>query len=452
MKYQAYSEKETRKDEHTLDAKDELMMERVQRAHFQYFLDYQCKETGLIHDRTRKSPATIAGVGFALTAYPIAVKRQWISRADAISYTLKVLRNLSTVPQSESATGSNGYRGFFYHFLDPETGVRAVSPKWWNSELSSIDTALLMAGIRFARNYYVRDNSSEAEIRKLADAIYDRVDWQWLMRENKLIGHGWSPESGLIKHDYHGYSEALLLYLLAIGSGTHALPPESWKALFNENQEATHYKQHYIAMPGTPLFCYQYPHCWVDFRGINDDINRRLGFDYFQNSVRASKAQHQYAIENPKGFKDYNALDWGLTACDGPGDGKKSWNGKEVEFRGYSERGCPAGFDDGTIAPTAAVSALPFLPEASIKTIRHWLENRPEIFSMHGFADAFNPTFDPLKPSGWVDEERLAIDQGPIVIMIENYRSGFPWWVMSGDAVIRRGLNRAGFRGGWLST
>lgn len=446
MQYTAYKEAKP----HVLNVKDELMLERVQRAHFQYFLDYQNKDTGLIFDRTRKSPATIAGVGFALSAYPIAVKRQWISRSEAIAYTLKVLRNLSSIRQSESATGSNGYKGFFYHFLDPETGVRAVSPKWWNSELSSIDTALLMAGVRFARNYYLRDNADETEIRKLADALYDRVDWQWLLRPNKLIGHGWSPESGMIASDYHGYSEALLLYLLALGSNTQPAPADSWKALFAQNQEATHYGQHYIAMPGTPLFCYQYPHCWVDFRGINDDINRKMGFDYFQNSVRASKAQLAYAQANPKGFRDYSKLDWGLTACDGPGDAKKEWNGRTVEYRGYSERGCPAGFDDGTIAPTAAVSALPFLPEASLKTMEHWLEKRPELFSMHGFADAFNPSFDPNSPSGWVDQERLAIDQGPIVIMIENFRSGFPWWVMSSDSIIRQGLMRAGFKGGWL--
>lgn len=449
MKYQAYAGDDKTQEEHLLKVKDELMLERVQRAHFQYFLDYQDKTTGLIADRTRKSPATIAGVGFALAAYPIAVKRQWISRADAVNYTLKVLRNLATVPQGEARTGTNGYRGFFYHFLDPETGVRAVSPKWWNSELSSIDTALLMAGVRFARNYYFRDTADEKEIRKLADMLYERVDWFWLKRDNNLIGHGWSPESGLIPHDYHGYSEALLLYLLAIGSPTHPLPDLSWKALFEKNQEATYYKQHYIAMPGTPLFCYQYPHCFVDFRGIKDDINRKMGFDYFQNSVRATKAQLAYAIDNPNGFRGYSELDWGLTACDGPG-AKKSFNGKEIDFRGYSERGAPAGFDDGTIAPTAAISSLPFLPAAVLKTISHWLKNRPELFSMHGFTDAFNPSFDPQSPSGWIDEERIAIDQGPIVLMIENYRSGFPWWIMSGDPVLRRGLERAGFKGGWL--
>ena len=450
MKYQTYVGDEQTEHEHVLIAKEELMLERVQRANFQYFLDFQNKETGLIADRTRKSPATIAGVGFALTAYPIAVKRKWISRADAVDYTLRVLRTLWTVPQGEAASGTNGYRGFFYHFLDPETGVRAVSPKWWNSELSSIDTGLLMAGIRFARNYYIRDNGNEKEIRKLADDLYNRVDWQWLLRDNKLIGHGWSPESGMIKSDYHGFSEALLLYLLAIGSDTHPLPDSSWNALLAPNQDATYYKQHYIAMPGTPLFCYQYPLCWVDFRGIKDDTNRRIGFDYFQNSIRATKAQLAYAIENPKGFRAYSKLDWGLTACDGPGDFKKTWNGKEVEFKGYSERGCPSGFDDGTIAPTAAISALPFLPEPVLKTIAHWLETRPELFSMHGFTDAFNPTFDPSTPSGWIDAERLAIDQGPIVIMIENFRSGFPWWVMSGDPVLRSGLKRSGFKGGWL--
>jgi hypothetical protein len=434
---------------------DELLMERLERAHFQFFVDYQNKDTGLILDRTRlDGPATIAGVGFALPAYGAASTRSWISRDEAVAYTIKVLRVLWNVPQGDGASGTNGFRGFYYHFLNPKTGERAVSPQFWNSELSSIDTALLMAGVRFARNFYLKRNAAEKEIRELCDKIYERVEWDWLVHDDGQIGHGWTPETGLFTNVYSGYSEALLLYLLAMGSPTHPAPEASWKALQDHFKVVEYYGRPMISMPGTPLFCYQYPHCWVDFRGIKDSVNRRLGFDYFENSRRATTAQHQYACENPQRFRGYNKLSWGLTACDGPGDVTKVIDGKERQFFWYRERGAPDGADDGTIAPTAAMSSLPYNPRLVLATARKWLKDQPELFSMHGFADAYNPTFgDPAKPeslSGWVDPERIAIDQGPVVLMFENYRSGLIWTVMKRDPVLLRALRKAGFTGGWL--
>lgn len=437
-----------------LAREDDLLLERLGRAHFQFFVDYQDKNTGLILDRTKLSgPATIAGVGFALPAYASASERLWISRREAVDYTLRVLRVLWSVPQGDEVSGVNGYRGFFYHFLNPRTGERATSPEFWNSELSSIDTALLMAGVRFARYFYLKKNAEEAEIRDLCDKLYNRVEWSWLLRSDNHLGHGWTPENGLIKSVYSGYSEALLLYLLAIGSPTHPAPAQSWLTLASQFKESSvdNKSAHHVTMPGTPLFCYQYPHCFVDFRGIMDSTNRRLGFDYFENSRRAAFAQHSYAVRNPQGFRGYSALDWGLTACDGPGDGTKVVDGKERSFRWYSERGAPEGYDDGTIAPTAALSSLPYMPKVVLSTARHWLKNRPELFSIHGFADAFNPTFDTSKPSGWVDPERIAIDQGPIVLMIENFRSELIWKVMRRDPALRRALKLADFRDGWLA-
>ncbi len=432
---------------HNVSASDNLMLERVQRAHFQYFLDFQDKTTGLILDRTRlDGPATIAGVGFALSAYGAAVERLWVSRAEAVEYTLRVLRNLWTVPQGDSATGVNGYRGFFYHFLNPATGERATAPKFWNSELSTIDTALLMAGVRFARYFYLGKSAAEAEIRDLSDKLYNRVEWSWMVRDNGLIGHGWSPEGGLIPSVYSGYSEAPLLYLLAMGSSSFAAPASSWQALLAKPIIADHKGKPYVSMPGQPLFCYQFPHCFIDFRGIRDALTRSLGIDYFENSRRATLAQHQYSVDNPQGFRGYDGLNWGLTACDGPGEETKVVDGVERKFSWYRERGAPEGFDDGTIAPTAAISAIPFTPALSLRTMRHWLKVRPELFGMHGFADAFNPTFNNQLPSGWVDSERIAIDQGPIVLMIENYRTGLIWKVMRRDPVLRKALALAGFR------
>ncbi|MBU6455432.1 MAG: Tat pathway signal protein [Cyanobacteria bacterium REEB67] len=450
----------------TLRIEDVLMLERVQRAHFQFFVDNQGAETGLILDRSRPdAPATIAGVGFALPAYAIAAQRQWISHAEAVAYTLKVLTVLSRVPQGDAPSGTSGFHGYFYHFLDPKTGERATSPKFWNSELSSIDTALLMGGVTFAATYYASGQSAdEKQIVKLARMLYERVEWDWLLRDApaangdkkaQLIGHGWTPENGMITNVYNGYSEALLLYLLAIGSPTHAVPAATWDAFMSNSgrsQLATYRDETYIAMPGTPLFCYQYPHCFVDFRGIRDSLGRAVGFDYHENARRATLAQFNYAQENPRGFRAYGGFDWGLTACDGPGDKVIVVDGVERKFNWYMERGAPFGADDGTIAPTAAISSLPYAPHLVLPTIRHWLADRPELFSMHGFTDAFNPTFDHSSPSGWVDGERVSIDQGPVILMIENYRSDFCWQAMHDNVYLRRGLRLAGFKGGWLQS
>lgn len=430
---------------------DRAMLERVQKAHFQHFVDLQDPVTGLVLDRSRAdSPASIAAVGFALSAYPVAAERGFIARADAVAYTLKVLRVLWQAPQGSQAEGVSGYRGFFYHFLDPKTGLRATKPKFWNSELSSIDTALLMAGVLFARNYFRGDDAVESEIRDLADKLYLRVEWDWLLRDSGLLGHGWSPENGLIESVYAGYSEAPLLYLLALGSPTHAVPAQTWQTFIGKSKTETHYKKRYVRCPGSPLFVHQYPHVFIDFKGIKDDVNRRLGFDWFENSRRATIAQHLYAIHNPRGFKGYNALTWGNTASDGPGGPDRVIDGVLRKFLWYSERGCPDGTDDGTIAPTAAVSSLPFAPGIVLKTLRHWLKTKPEIFGKHGFADAFNPTFGGETASGWVDPETISIDQGPILLMIENYLSGFLWKTMKSDPYLRAGLKKAGFRGGWL--
>jgi hypothetical protein len=274
------------------------MLERVQRAHFQFFVDNQGAETGLILDRSRPGcPATIAGVGFALPAYAIAAQKQWSS-------TLKVLNSLANVPQGEAAVGMNGYHGYFYHFLDAKTGMRAMAPQFWNSELSSIDTALLMAGVTFAASYYASGKSpEEKQIVKLAKFLYERVEWDWLLQDNGLIGHGWVPETGMINNVYGGYSEAVLLYILASGSPTHPVPPTSWRAFFGNEKLTTYRDESYIAMPGTPLFCYQYPHCFVDFAGIKDEVLSGLGLDLFENSRRATVAQFNYAQENVNGYK-----------------------------------------------------------------------------------------------------------------------------------------------------
>jgi hypothetical protein len=429
------------------------LLGRVERAHFNYFLKNQNPKTGFVLDRSAPtSPASIAAIGFSLTAYACAVKRGWVSRKEALAYTTKVLETLYTTPQGDEASGTSGYRGWYYHFLEPDTGLRSTSPRYWNSELSTIDTALLMAGVLFARNYFSGVSAGEVHVRDLATKLYERVEWDWMFREDKVVLHGWTPENGVIKHVYKGYSEAPLLYILALGSPTHPAPDGAWQAYLADTTVAHNYDLDYIKMPGEPLFCYQYPHAWIDFRGIADGVAMKAGFDFFENSRRMALVHYRYAQDNPKKFAGYGGFDWGLTACDGPGDGKKVVDGIDREFRGYSERGCPSGFDDGTIAPTAAVSSMPYVPEIAIPTIRYWLKNRPELFSDDGgFVDSFNPTFDRSKNSGWVGHDRIGIDQGPVVLMIENYRSGLIWSVMRKDRNLRTGLAKAGFRGGWLN-
>ncbi|MBI2809695.1 MAG: hypothetical protein HYX67_02530 [Candidatus Melainabacteria bacterium] len=195
-----------------------------------------------------------------------------------------------------------------------------------------------------------------------------------------------------------------------------------------------------------PLFGHQYTQVWMDYRGIKDATNQKLGFDYFENSRRAAQAQHAYAVANPMGWKGYGSLDWGLTASDGPGDVVKNIDGKPVEFKSYNARGFPNAPDDGTIAPTAAASSLPFVPELVLPTLKHWYNDRPEIVGPLGFQDAFNPTFDATKPSGWVDRETLGIDQGPILLMTENFRTGMVWGKMKGDPYLTTALKKAGFK------
>ncbi|MBY0358574.1 MAG: hypothetical protein K2W82_11280 [Candidatus Obscuribacterales bacterium] len=410
------------------------LVDFIQQAHFNWFRNNCHRQTGLAPDRDKQdAPASIAATGFALTAFPIAVENAWIEREEAITYTLRTLRTLYRAPQGESKEGQAGCYGFFYHFLDPATCTRATAPKFWDSELSTIDTALLMAGVLFCQNYFDKKNAAEAELRELACNLYERVEWNRFVNQYNLILHAWSPERGMWTHVYQGYSEALLLYLLALGSPTHPAPQASWKAYIGK-AETGHYAGHtYIKMPGSPLFCYQYPHCWIDFAGIKDDTNRRLGLDYAESSKQMTLAQQAYGRLNPKGFRSYSALNWGWTACDGPGN--------------YSERGAPEGHDDGTIAPTAALSSLPFAPDVVMPTARHWLIERPELFDCNkGFVDAFNPGHDPNKNSGWVDSERVGIDQGPIVLMLENFKTAMIWRYMQRNIYLRLALQKAGFR------
>lgn len=424
-------------------------LDTVQQRTLQWFLDVTPKENGLTPDRwpTDWSPASIAAVGFALTTYPVAVEQKLITRGEAIERTLKTLRYFMELPQNADKTNTSGYKGFYYHFLKKQNGLRE-----WNCELSSIDTGLLMCGVLFAQSYFDRDTPAEKEIRMIADDLYRRVDWKWMTDGRKGIPMAWKPEEGFHKWIWFGYTEAMLLYVLALGSPTHPVGEEAWSAFNEKYLWKEHYGQEHLNF--MPLFGHQYSHVWIDFRGIQDRYMKEKGIDYFENSRRATYVHRTYATQNPNKWIGYSDSIWGMTACDGPKDTIFVVNGIKRDFRSYSARGTGADehLDDGTIAPTAAGGSIPFAPEIAVPALKAIKNTYGEkVWTKYGFIDAFNPTYiTPKTPNGWFDTDYLGIDQGPIALMIENHRSGFIWEVMKKNPYIVNGLRRAGFTGGWL--
>ena len=432
-------------------------LDDVQARTFDFFAETTNPANGLVPDRWPDPPfASIAAVGFGLTAYPIGVERGWMSREDAATLTLATLRFFHEAPMGPAPEGVAGHRGFFYHFLSMETGARHGT-----TELSTIDTALLLCGVLLAQQYFDGDDAAETEIRALADSLYRAAEWDWVSPRAPLVSMGWKPESGFLAYDWRGYNEAMLLYVLALGSPTHPIPPEAWDAWTATYGWANYYGHPHV--PFAPLFGHQYSHVWIDFRGIQDAYMRGRGIDYFENSRRATLSQRAYAIDNPNGWSAYSEDLWGLTASDGPGSFQFTANGSPRQFRGYWARGAAANAvrDDGTLVPTAAGGSVPFAPEVTIPALMEMRERYGlHLYGEYGFLDAFNPTLrDADAPIGkgrivpgigWFNEDYLGIDQGPILIMIENHRTEMIWELMRESPYIVAGLCRAGFSGGWL--
>ena len=436
-------------------------LDELQERTFRWFAHVTNRANGLTPDRwPRKTFASIAAVGFALTCWPIGVERGWMSREDARERTLTTMRFFHDAPQGPEATGVSGNKGFFYHFLETDTGHR-----YRDNELSTVDTALLLGGMLFAAQWFDGDHPDEGEIRRLAQAIYERVEWDWAEVRPNRITMGWKPESGFIAADWNVYNEGMLVLLLAMGSPTHPLPRaiwDEWCSVYDRSWTDEYGPAH---LHFAPMFGHQYSHMFVDFRGIHDEFLRAKqaeipGFDYFQNSVRAVAAQRNHAIRNTNGWAGYSADVWGLTACDGPGDFKQVIDGRERQFFSYSARG-PGERDDGTLAPTAALGSMPFAPDevtACFKALK--ARYGAGIYGEYGFLDSFNPTLRETGAAlqhgrivpgvGWVDDDYLGIDQGPIVIQIENHRSDAVWKRMRHEPNLIRGLKVAGFTGGWL--
>jgi hypothetical protein len=420
-------------------------LDRLQEDTLAYFLKETNRANGMVPDSTRPGAhASITAIGFALTAYVIGVERGFMTRREAAHRTLTTLRFFWNSPQGEEPDAT-GHRGFYYHFLHMDTGRRA-----WESELSTIDSTFLLAGMLSAAVYFDGAAPEEREIRTLADQLYRRADWQWAQNGGDKVTHGWRPETGFIPYRWEGYNEALILYVLGLASPTHPLPAESYRAWTRTYSWKTLYGYEFLY--AGPLFIHQLSHLWIDFRGIQDEVMRAKGIDYFENSRRATYVQQQYAIHNPLNYRGYGENCWGITASDGPGPAILQIDAVERRFEDYTARGIPDGPDDGTIAPWAAVASLPFAPEIVLPALQHFNDAYPEMTSEYGFKCSFNPTFTAgdQKRRGWISKGYYGLDQGPIVMMIENYRTGFLWDLMKRCSYIREGLRRAGFRGGWL--
>jgi hypothetical protein len=449
----------------TLSASQTAFLDTLEQRTFAYFWETTNPRNGLVPDRwPTPSFSSVAAVGFALTAYPVGVEHGWITRAQAQERVLTTLRFFWGAREGTEHSRVTGYHGFFYHFLDMQRGER-----FEHVEISTIDTGLLLAGALVCRQYFDGASAGDSTIRALADSLYLRADWNWARDGETTLSMGWRPDSapyqnerGFITTHWKGYDEGMILYVLALGSPTHAIDPVAWQGWTSTYQWGDFEGQKFVQF--APMFGHQYSHVWIDFRGIADDYMRNRGIDYFENSRRAVLSQQRYAIDNPDGWRGYGASTWGLSASDGPLDSTFTLDGKQRTFHTYWARGASsyAVRDDGTITPSAVGGSFAFAPELAISSLSEMRQQYGDsLFSRYGFVDAFNPTLrEPVTPLhhgyivpgvGWFDRDYLGIDQGPIVAMIENERTGLVWRLMRENPYVVRGLCRAGFTGGWLT-
>jgi hypothetical protein len=406
-------------------ANNDQILDYIQQTDFDFFWYWANPANGLIPDRSESySGCSIASVGFGLTAIGIAIDHGWITRSQGVARVTTTLNTFLNGPQGPGVTGTIGYNGWFYHYLDMNTAVRTG-----NSELSSIDTTLLLAGILYAKQYFNGTNADEAGIRTMASGIFNRVNWNWFAPDTNAVSMQWLPGgTGFSPNNWVGYDEAMILYILGMGSTTYPLPASAWPQWTTGYIWATNYGQAYVQFPS--MYVHVFPQCWIDFRHIADSYMSNHNCTYFENSRRASLAQLAFAVANPNHKVGYGSNVWGLNASDGP-------NGYAV----HAITGTPiTGFDDGTIAPSAAGSAMAFTPEYSEPVLTNLYGHlRSHLWTAYGFLDAFNQT------EQWYDTDELGIDQGPIVIMIENYRTQRPWQLFMQNQEVQTGLQQAGF-------
>lgn len=395
-----------------LQPEDNAFVDELQRASFQFFIEQSHPDTGLVADRARAegtnkpSLSSIAATGFGLTALCIATERKWIAPEAAEKQALTTLRFLNDrMPH---------VNGFFYHFVNNATGERAG-----RNEVSSIDTALLLAGVLTVRQYF-----QSSEIERLAASIYGRIDWNWMLNSQKTLSMGWKPETGFIRHHWAHYNESMLLYLLAIGSPTHPIPAESWKA-WERSDVKTYNGRTFIHC--APLFTHQFSHAWIDFRDKRDDVA-----DYFRNSTLATLAQRQFCADQSKRFPQWSEELWGLTAA----DTEKGYRAFGTALNAGDQRRL-----DGTLVPCAPGGSLPFAPQECLSVLRKFKDvYKDQIFKRYGFVDAFNPE------TGWFAPDVIGIDVGITLVMAENLRTGLVWKNFMQNTELQNAMKSAGFR------
>jgi len=391
-----------------ISLQDEQFLNELEHGCFLFFWEQANPQTGLIKDRCNvrtkdtTAAASIASVGFGLTALCIGDKRGFVKHAEA---RMRVAQTLSCLWNKLPT-----HRGFFYHFANINTGERI-----WDSEASSVDTAILLCGILTCRQHFQYE-----DIDQLSQAIFDRVDWTWLSEDTTLLSHGWTPETGFISSRWDLFSELMMMYLLGMGSSSFPLHKEAWKAWKRTIFEYD--GQRYIGS-FAPLFVHQYSQAWFDFRNKRD-----LYADYFRNSMIATDVHRRFCLDLNVQFPDYTNALWGITASDSE-KGYVAWGGPPA-----------TGPIDGTIVPAAVGGSLPFLPEATMRVLRTIHDHYPKAWSRYGFVDAFNPLTD------WYDTDVIGIDNGITLLMAENARTGFVWDTFMKNPEAQRGMDNAGFK------
>jgi hypothetical protein len=424
----------------------DAFLDSLSRDTFNFFWELAEPSNGNVPDRwPSPSFSSIAATGFGLTSYLVGVEKGYITRDQAAERVATTLRFFLNAPKGDAPAGVTGNHGFFYHFIDMKTGLR-----YQNVELSTIDTGLLMAGILSCHAYFDGNSEQEQFIRSSADSLYRAVEWDWAMNDKPTMSMGWHPERGFLDASWRGYNEANILIIMALASPTHPVPANAWDGWTKDYQWSEFHGQEMVNFG--PLFGHQYSHMYIDFRGIQDAYMKEKGIDYFENSRRATIANRNYCITNPAGYVGYGPDMWGLTACDGPGNQNKA--NPNISFMGYSARGIAEYYmvDDGTIAPTAAGGSIPFLPRESLRALVNMKRvHGTKLYDKYGFKDAFNMSIVYNDgTTGWYDKDYLGIDQGPILLQLENHRSEIVWNIMKKSPYIRDGLKKAGFTGGWL--
>ena len=392
----------TRKQKfHKSDINISRLLQKIEKKLFLYFLHESHPTTGLTQDRmSSKNIASIAATGFALTTIPIGIEQGWITQDQAFTWTHKTLFTLLKQADHE--------HGYFYHFLDIQTAKRASQ-----SEVSSIDTALLMAGVLFAGQYF-----KDTAIEDMANQIYDRIEWNWMVDSTtQQVYHAWTPEKGFSTEHWDTYSEQMILYILGLGSNTYAFPTRMWTHWERPIKKRLGYE--YISSPGESLFTYVYSHAWIDFRYIEDQYT-----NYWNNSVQAVSAHYAFCTRLSRLYAEKQI--WGLSASDGP--------------TGYYNYGAEAGNHDGTLAPYAVLSSLPMIPHLVIPSIQALYQKQgAQLWGKYGFTSAYNLT------QNWYSDDYIGIDQGISLLMIENYQSEFVWKNFMEIKAVQRGLKKAGF-------